>query len=383
MLNLPKVLLSFLFLTSYVSVFAECPCENIYVWRFSDLVSNSNFIEETYSDLFEEILTERQSCKVLERRKYATILDHEENEKKILGIDDFNAGALKKLGTIKADIVVIGSITEGVDSLNRVVRIKFINIFTKEVYINKSVSKAQNKLNSHQSIKTILVDLLNSACGEMNSIEKIILVNHSDDAEIKILNLQKILVDVDSLTVQWIPKGIARDIEICLENIVTGERTNRVKVNSIDSELIFECNIRNCIYRKIMSNRLPGETNRIRAIIFDGTNQFISKEFDVYVGLVMLVLGEKPNTIRVTPLIDNTSVKSVTFEAELIIFGYDNSIVFEEKKKTPECNNKFILKRKILKKIDWDKIILFPNCYREGIDDRMIRMFYAMDQLKY
>jgi len=118
-----------------VEISPKCPCQNAYVWLFNDSVSNSVNVEENYSELFEEVIADRAACKVLERRNYATLLQHEETEKEIIQIEDFDSVTIKKLTTkIKADGVVLGSVESDVDSPSITIRVKFLDISKKELY---------------------------------------------------------------------------------------------------------------------------------------------------------------------------------------------------------------------------------------------------------
>lgn len=217
--------------------------------------------------------------------------------------------------------------------------------------------------------------------GEENAIEQISMFNPEDDAEIEIMSKKRILVDLDPLAVKWISKGNPRYLEVYIENVATLERTEKVRVNSLDAEFTFTCLHNDCTYASILSERLPGRVNRIRAVILDGSEQIDSDEYEIYVGIKLLVLGEQPNRISIIPLIDNTSVRTVYFQHELIIFSSDNKILFHKKNEKPANEHQFKIKERLLKKVDWDKIVLFPNCYTLGIYDRMIRHFYALENL--
>lgn len=373
-----------LFSVISLKISAQCPCENAYVWLFNDVVSNSVQLEENYSELFEEVLADRSECKILERRNYATLLEHEEMEKDIIDFEDFDSITIKKLTTkLKADIVVLSSIEPDVDSASIVVRVKFVDIFNKELYKSKSISVPVGGLSSNKKIKNIFSNLLYQSCGEENSISKILMFNQEDAAELEIMGKERILLDLDPLTVKWISKGVARNLEVYLENVATLERTENFKVNSLDAEFTFTCLNNDCEYASILSERLPSSVNRVRAVIIDGEQQIISDEFEIHVGIKLLVLGEQPNRITIIPLIDNTSVRTVYFQPELIIFSSENRILFHKKIENPENEYQFKIKKRIIKKIDWDKIVLFPNCYTLGVDDRMIRHFYALDNLKF
>ncbi len=376
-----RLILSFIYLIVFVclgicnNLFSQCNCVNAYVWKFSGKTTNDSVVANLMTRFVEDKLSiSSRNCKLLERRIYAKIMQHEENEKNIIFYNDFNLKTIEKLrNTIKADIVILGETELYYDV--RLVNIKFVNLETKEVKSN-TITFPNSESNNADSVHKYIQILIDKICGEQFTIYDIAVSNPNEKGE-------GILLDLDPIQIIWKSKGEPIEIELCLENARTNKRTNRIKVLSTESQYTFETQLLVIPYKEILETRFPGETNRIRVVIFTKDKTFISKEFDLYVGILYLVLGEKPNIIKTIPLVDNTSIQAYSFKPKLIMFSGKNDVLFQEQKNKPKPESSFKIDKKTLKKVDWNKIIVFPNCIRIGVDDRMIRFMYAMDAFKY
>ena len=137
-------------------------CQNIYVWDFKSNDLNTNIVKQL-TDEVEDILSEIDSCIVLQRRKYADIREQVKNEISILDLEGMPENLKEKFKLISAEKVVFGTIS--VDfNFNVNLRIRIESLLKKEVK-TRTIFIASKDFISQESrkkiIKNKLLDILN------------------------------------------------------------------------------------------------------------------------------------------------------------------------------------------------------------------------------
>ncbi|PSR55783.1 hypothetical protein AHMF7605_20915 [Adhaeribacter arboris] len=139
------------------------------------------------------------------------------------------------------------------------------------------------------------------------------------------------IVDLDPITVTWTSSGKNGDILVALENIETGKQTKRYRALASDGEIIFKSdNYDN--YDKILSNRFPNESNKIRAIVYSGQESFKSKPFEIKVGVKIICLPEESDKLVFNAIIDQRIIDNFHFAPRLTLFKdehFNNKETFE------------------------------------------------------
>ena len=118
---------------------------------------------------------------------------------------------------------------------------------------------------------------------------------------------------------------------VVLENIETGKQTGRYRALASDGKIIFMSDdFHN--YDKILSNRNPNESNRIRAIIYAHQESFKSKSFDVKVGVKIICYAKQPDKLIFNAIIDQYIIDSFHFAPRLALFkdtDFNGQKIFE------------------------------------------------------
>jgi hypothetical protein len=144
------------------------------------------------------------------------------------------------------------------------------------------------------------------------SIENITIQNTDSTA-------QDLVVDIDPITVTWTSSGKDEEVYATLENIETGKQTKRQRAKASDGSVVFVAD-KYTNYDKILSNRLPNGTNRLRAILYAGSESFQSKPFEVKVGVKIICYEKPPDRIAFNAIIDQTIIDNFHFSPRLTLF---------------------------------------------------------------
>jgi hypothetical protein len=180
---------------------------------------------------------------------------------------------------------------------------------------------------------------------------------------------RNILVDLDPVTVTWTSTGHDEIVFVALENVESGQQSKKVRVQASEAKIIFKSD-RYDNYDKILSNRQPLQSNRVRAIVFTGKESFQSKEFEIKVGVRLLCLGTLPNRIEFLATIDNRIVDNYSYLPTLALFkkgsNFQNPIILEGNELAP----KHEFKISHPETIDVKNFIL---SYKNSQDDRLVR----------
>lgn len=125
-------------------------------------------------------------------------------------------------------------------------------------------------------------------------------------------------VDTDPLLVSWLASGDRTDVHVLLENVRTARKTRGLRVSSSEGRLVFNPDQ----YREVVTNRDHTKVNTIRAVVQTKTNTFYSKEFDLHVGITIVLIGEEPNTLLASAMIDDSSELLSNYECEIDVIGW-------------------------------------------------------------
>jgi len=121
-------------------------------------------------------------------------------------------------------------------------------------------------------------------------------------------------VDLDPLVVRWKSDGEIQMLTAYLENIQTGWRSTAYQVHSADRSVTF-CS---ADYASILAVRSLGGSNRVRVVLESKSQTFPSKEFNVMVGVVLLLVAT-PEKTTLAATIDNTLVQGYQYEAKVLL----------------------------------------------------------------
>ena len=129
-------------------------------------------------------------------------------------------------------------------------------------------------------------------------------------------------VDLDPLLVTWTSSGEPKDVEVCLENVVTGRRSRPVRAQSLNHRVTFPAGS----YDEVLSERALNKLNRVRVIVQGPREMFRSLDLDLRVGHTILVLvsvdAAKADaaTVTVAAMIDRQRVPFYDFDAKVALF---------------------------------------------------------------
>lgn len=107
-------------------------CQKIYIWDFKTDENEINDITKTITNEVEEIFSQINSCKILQRRKNARLEKQKQNEIEVLNVEGMSSGLKSQLRTIEAEKVLFGEV-ELDFSFNCIVRISLESLSTKEI----------------------------------------------------------------------------------------------------------------------------------------------------------------------------------------------------------------------------------------------------------
>lgn len=138
-------------------------CQNIYVWDFKTDRNERNSITNTLSNEVEDILTQLDSCKILQRRKYIDIQKQIDNEIQISNVESISSDLKMKLKTIQAERVLFGEVAQDF-SFNVNLRLRLEHLSTKEIKTITILIEAEKMINPSlrtQVLKNGVKELLN------------------------------------------------------------------------------------------------------------------------------------------------------------------------------------------------------------------------------
>lgn len=131
-----------------------------------------------------------------------------------------------------------------------------------------------------------------------------------------------LIVDIDPIVITWISNGNNEAVEVVLENIQTGKQSERYKALASDGQIkILADDFYN--YDKILSNRTPNESNRIRAIIYSDNESFNSKPFELKVGVKIICYPES-NMLIFNAIVDQYIIDNFHFAPQIALFKDKN-----------------------------------------------------------
>lgn len=123
-------------------------------------------------------------------------------------------------------------------------------------------------------------------------------------------------VDTDPLELSWRASGEPVDLEVWLENVQTRRASRVLRTSSDQHGVAFTRED----YVEILASRAPGTVNRVRATATAPGLRVVSPEFDLHVGLTILLASDRSNMLSLSALIDNSTeaVPRYAFKGTLV-----------------------------------------------------------------
>ncbi len=141
-----------------------------YVWDFAMRDGTRNKLTRQLTIEFEEKLTRKKICTVLERRNYARLIAHRDNERGILRLEGISKASLDTLKAYDANTVVFGEVYDDINSGSYKITITFQSFDnTKSVW---SVSLRRGLINDAGSRETAMEELVQLIAEDSNSAER-------------------------------------------------------------------------------------------------------------------------------------------------------------------------------------------------------------------
>lgn len=111
-----RILFLMVLFTPYISSGGSLDSVRCYVWDFAMRDGTRNNLTRQLTVEFEEKLTQKKICKVLERRNYARLIAHKDNEKSILRLEGVSKATVDTLKANDANTVVFGEVYDDISS---------------------------------------------------------------------------------------------------------------------------------------------------------------------------------------------------------------------------------------------------------------------------
>ena len=222
----------------------------------------------------------------------------------------------------------------GLDSAQKESLLKSDNRFREKISLNDR--KLLGRVLNHQFITKIFVYSLSGAlliAGIYFYLQPKPLFIDSIQVQNTDTKSRDFIVDIDPITVTWTSTGTNGEVFAVLENIETGNQTKRIRGQASDGKIKFNAD-KYTNYDKILSNRFPNETNRLRAILYTNKESFQSKDFEVKVGVKIICYEHKPNKLIFNAIVDQTIIENFHFAPRLNLFKdehFNGSTLFEAK----------------------------------------------------
>ncbi len=128
-------------------------------------------------------------------------------------------------------------------------------------------------------------------------------------------------VDTDDLVLTWKAAGCANDIELWLENVQTGQAIPIQHTSSAQQQL----RLPQGSYRELLSSRELHGVNRIRAVAKTAGGATISPEWDLHVGMTVLIFTDSPDYVHVSALIDKSTAHLPQYSIEGALITWDQT----------------------------------------------------------
>ena len=122
-------------------------------------------------------------------------------------------------------------------------------------------------------------------------------------------------VDLDSLRVSWRSSGEPEDTRLYLENVQTSSRTSPEIIPSSANSVEFLPEN----YRDILTTRIRGQANRIRAVIQAKNAAFVSDPVELQVGFTVLTVVDSTSRLTVAAMIDQQRIPDYDFQAKIVV----------------------------------------------------------------
>ena len=107
-------------------------CKNCYVWEFSNSEGKRTEISKMISSDFEDILSQKEGCTVLQRSNLPFLYEQIQNEEVFSSLPKINASTRKELQGIRAQNVIFGEVNLDFQG-NISLRVSFENIETTSI----------------------------------------------------------------------------------------------------------------------------------------------------------------------------------------------------------------------------------------------------------
>lgn len=112
-------------------------------------------------------------------------------------------------------------------------------------------------------------------------------------------------VDTDNLVLSWKSFKASEDAEVWLENIQTLQAIPTLRTSTGEQRIL----IKKESYQNLLSARERNGINRVRAVMKTASGMFPSQEFDLHVGITIMIHTDYKDHLDVTALIDGSSEK--------------------------------------------------------------------------
>jgi len=126
-------------------------------------------------------------------------------------------------------------------------------------------------------------------------------------------------VDTDDLILSWKAEGCADDIELWLENVQSGQAIPVQRTASTQQRL----RLPRGSYRPLLSSRELHGANRIRAVAKTAGGTAISPEWNLHVGITVLIFTDSPDYVHVSALIDKSTAQLPRYSVEGALITWD------------------------------------------------------------
>jgi len=156
--------------TPYFSSGGSLDSVRCYIWDFAMRDGTRSNLTRQLTVEFEEKLTRKRICTVLERRNYARLIAHRDNERGILRLEGISKASVDTLKAYDANTVVFGEVYDDINSGSYKVTVTFQNFDnTKNVW---SVSIRRGLINDAASRETAMDDLVKLVADDNNAGER-------------------------------------------------------------------------------------------------------------------------------------------------------------------------------------------------------------------
>lgn len=157
-MRLKAILFHTLFLISQLGISQTNLCSNVYLWDFKSSTNERNHVTKALSNEVEDILTQMNECKVLQRRIYSDIQKQVENETQISNVEGISYDLKKKLKTIQAERVLFGEVEQDF-SFNVNLRLRLEHLQTKQIKTKTILLMAEKMINPKLRTEVIKKEL--------------------------------------------------------------------------------------------------------------------------------------------------------------------------------------------------------------------------------